>query len=461
MNYLNFESEAILNYLVKPIDSASIALFRILFGLVMGWHYIIFIAKNAVYIQFIFTKYFFSYIDFVKPLPGNGMYYIFYALILIAILFSLGCAYHIVAILFFGLNLYVFLIDKTEYLNHSYLIVLLNFLFIFIPANRLWSIDKFFFGAKWPDTVPNWTILLLRFQFFIVYFFGGIAKLNYDWLHAHPIKEWLSEISKTANLPFLEKSKWAPWLIAYGGIFIDLICPILICFKRTFFVGAFILCVFHCLNSRLFSIDVFPYLMMVSLALFPRPDWPKLTFYKIKNRLFKSYSTNIINNDLISINNNEKSFFTSDLLIVFIGFYVLIQLFLPLRRFLYPGNVSWTEYGHRYSWSMMLRQKYGNITMYEINPITKEIRPIDLYKYLTYRQAVRMSTRPDMIIQFAKDYARSRQLITGIRPIIKVEAMASLNGRPYQYLIDPNVDLAIQKNPILPVPWILPLKDKP
>ncbi len=35
--------------------------------------------------------------------------------------------------------------------------------------------------------------------------------------------------------------------------------------------------------------------------------------------------------------------------------------------------------------------------------------------------------------------------------------MASLNGREYQFLIDPNTDLAAQPRTLWPADWILPL----
>ena len=55
----------------------------------------------------------------------------------------------------------------------------------------MWSVDKIIMGKNWPSTIPFWTYFILRFQFCLVYIFGGIAKLNYDWLHGHPVKEWL------------------------------------------------------------------------------------------------------------------------------------------------------------------------------------------------------------------------------------------------------------------------------
>ena len=40
-----------------------------------------------------------------------------------------------------------------------------------------------------------------------------------------------------------------------------------------------------------------------------------------------------------------------------LGIYVAFQLLVPLRHWLYPGDVNWTDEGHRFSWRMKLRYK--------------------------------------------------------------------------------------------------------
>jgi hypothetical protein len=39
--------------------------------------------------------------------------------------------------------------------------------------------------------------------------------------------------------------------------------------------------------------------------------------------------------------------------------WLILQLGLPFRHFLIPGDANWTEEGHRFSWRMMLRSKVG------------------------------------------------------------------------------------------------------
>jgi hypothetical protein len=137
-----------------------------------------------------------------------------------------------------------------------------------------------------------------------------------------------------------------------------------------------------------------------------------------------------------------------------------LQILIPLRHWLYPGNVSWTEEGHRFAWHMKLRHKEGRLAIEVTDPRTGQTWPVDLSEDLTPRQIEEMSTRPDMILQYAH-YLRKRFQSRGIdNPIIKANAWVSLNSRPYQPLIDPNANMAeIYVDPFTPAAWILPLEE--
>jgi hypothetical protein len=140
--------------------------------------------------------------------------------------------------------------------------------------------------------------------------------------------------------------------------------------------------------------------------------------------------------------------------------YLALQLLIPLRHWLYPGNVSWTEEGHRFAWHMKLRDKAGRLAIEVTDPVTGQTWPVDLSQDLTPRQIREMSTRPDMILQYGH-YLREKWRQAGIAtPIITANAWVSLNGRPYQPLIDPEANLAeINVSPFTPAQWILPLHE--
>jgi hypothetical protein len=76
----------------------------------------------------------------------------------------------------------------------------------------------------------------------------------------------------------------------------------------------------------------------------------------------------------------------------------------------------------------------------------REVDPADM---LTPVQARMAATQPDMIRQIA-DFLLEKHPAAEIR----ADAWASLNGRPSERLIDPDVDLARAPNGLAPKPWI-------
>ena len=133
---------------------------------------------------------------------------------------------------------------------------------------------------------------------------------------------------------------------------------------------------------------------------------------------------------------------------------------MPLRHLLYPGNVSWTEEGHAYSWQMKLRAKRGEAEFIVRDPLTDRTWRVDPEYYLTSRQARKMSTRPDMILQFAHylaDHWKSAYNVESVE--VNVISKVSLNGRKAQSMVDPSVDLARIDRSLKRADWILPLTE--
>ena len=81
--------------------------------------------------------------------------------------------------------------------------------------------------------------------------------------------------------------------------------------------------------------------------------------------------------------------------------YLGLQCFLPLRHFLVPGNVHWTEEGHRFAWHMKLRTKEGLLWYRLTSPRSGATWTVDPRDELTSWQARKMIGRPDMILEYA------------------------------------------------------------
>lgn len=431
--------------LFAPVDIASLALFRILFGAAMVQEAVRYAMMGWISEYYIDPKFYFTYYGFqwVKPWAGNGMYVHFAVMGLAALGVMLGAWYRLCAIVLFITFTHVFLLEQAHYLNHFYLICLLAFLMIFIPAHRALSVDAWRRPSLRSNDAPAWCLWLLLAQISIVYFYAGIAKLNADWLHGEPMRTWLGERTHIPLIGQFFDKEWVILLFNHGGLAFDLFIVFLLLWKRTRIFGFVWAIAFHLLNFVLFNIGIFPWLMIAATLLYFRPDWPRLVFKWRRSGTVSKW--------------HEARWprAVTAALAVYLG----IQLLVPLRHFLHRGSVHWTEEGHRFSWHMKLRDKNGTARFYVTDPVRGNTWEVHPRLYLTARQTSKMSVRPDMILQFAhyiaRDQARRRRISHALE--VRARVMASLHGRPPQLLIDPKVNLAAQKRSLRSADWILPL----
>ncbi|MCB0588581.1 MAG: HTTM domain-containing protein, partial [Phaeodactylibacter sp.] len=120
---------------------------------------------------------------------------------------------------------------------------------------------------------------------------------------------------------------------------------------------------------------------------------------------------------------------------------VAVHLLIPLRHHLFPGDVAWTEEGHRYSWRMMLRSKQGYGAFIVRDKDTGKEMEEDPLDWLNEDQLRKLYTRPDMILQFAhhlRDVYREK----GKRVAVFADIRVRLNFREFSTYIDPEADLA-------------------
>src|SRR5207237_4545043 len=126
------------------------------------------------------------------------------------------------------------------------------------------------------DEVPAWTGWLLRFQIRVVYFFGGIAKLNADWFHGEPLR---SVLLSNRDFPLLGHLVFTNHVFVdvfnWGALLLDLLVVFLLLNRYTR-VPAYVAAItFHLMNARFFMIGIFPWLMIAGTAVFFPPDWPR------------------------------------------------------------------------------------------------------------------------------------------------------------------------------------------
>ena len=144
--------------------------------------------------------------------------------------------------------------------------------------------------------------------------------------------------------------------------------------------------------------------------------------------------------------------------------YLALQILLPLRIHFYVGNPSWTEVGHDFSWRMMLRYKDAHINFrFEPPEASTVLEVSDGKPPLSQLHFRKMTKSPELIVQWvhALDAALAELGMPDVE--IRVVAVASLNGRPYQLLIDPERDLTeVRLGLFERYDWIVPLRpDQP
>jgi vitamin K-dependent gamma-carboxylase len=442
--------------LFEPVDISFLVFFRILFGGIMLWEVYRYFTHGWItryYIEPVvnFTYYGFSW---VKPWPGRGMYIHFFVLGLAAACVMVGFLYRIATPIFFLAFTYIFLLDQTRYLNHLYLVCLISFLMCFFPAERAFSVDALLRRKIRSDVVPAWTLWLLRAQVGIPYFFGGIAKLNSDWIHGgEPMRIWLSPLTAMPAFGHIFKANWLVYSFVIGGLLIDLLVVPLLLWRRTRLFAFAAAVLFNLINAVIFEIGIFPWLMLGALLIFFPPD-----LLRRFARAFMSPGEEILEAEPLPASVRSPSLFASQKLVAgLLAAYLAVQILLPLRHHLYPGDVSWTEEGHNFSWHMKLRTKGGEAVFTVTHPPSGQTWTIKPEDYLESHQVTKMVTKPDLLVHFAHYLAEEKKREGYDNVEVRARVMVSLNGRQPQLLIDPNVDLAKEEVSLLPARWIVPL----
>lgn len=433
-----------------PVAISSIVVFRIVFGAIMLWEVTRYFKHDWIYRYWAEPDFNFSYAPFnFEPLAEQHMYLLWYTLGVLAIFILIGFLYRISTFLFFILFSYTFLLEQARYLNHFYLVVLLSFIMILIPAHRSFSVDSVLFKRIRSSVAPNWSLWLVRFTIAVPYFFGGIAKINPDWLRGYPLANWLLSDMDFPVIGQYFDQKWMILIMSYSGMLLDLLIVPVLLFKRTRLMGLIVISLFHLMNDQLFSIGIFPWFMMLASSVYFAPDWPNRILSAIPSF---QYIPKPINNNL-----RTPSFNVQKGILFGLSLYALTLVITPLRHLVIPGNVHWTEEGHRYSWHMKLRGKSGVTRFYADDLDTGERIQVNLDGFLEEWQANKMDGRPYMIWEFAQ-HLKDEFRLMGSNVGIYVDAWASLNGRAYQQLIAPNFDITLVPKPWFGnADWILPL----
>lgn len=444
-------------YLNKESNAATLAFFRLAFGLMMLFSIIRFASYGWIEKLYIKPLFHFTYYGFswVKPL-GEYTYLLFFICGLSAFFVAIGYKYRLAIVIFFLSFAYIELMDKTTYLNHYYFISVVSFILIFLPANATFSVDAWKNPKIAFQRIPSWTIDILKLVLIIVYFYAGVAKLNSDWLiEAMPLKIWLPANMDLPIIGSYLNKIWVQYAFSWFGAIYDLTIPFLLLFRRTRIYAFVVVVIFHVMTKILFPIGVFPYVMIISTLLFFEGGFHQKCLQGISRFLRINYT--VFHNGLSKKHVNNKA---NNLKLTVLAVFMASQLLFPFRYLLYPGELFWTEEGYRFSWRVMLMEKAGYAQFTVTDSITQKTTHIQNNDFLTQFQEKQMSFQPDFIVEYAQFLHDYYENLGYNDPIVKVESYVALNGRLSRKYIDPNINLAKENDSFKHKNWILPFDDE-
>jgi hypothetical protein len=490
---------------MEPVDSSALAVFRIGVGSLIAWEVWREFEGGLLRLDYIDPDFHFgwAFLEWVRPLSPGWTNAIFALLAASALCVALGLFYRAAVIVTLAGVSYWFLLEKARYLNHRYLALLFAFLLILVPAHTAFSLDARRKPWLRSRTVPAWPLWLLRVQVGVPYFFAGVAKLNYDWMvRAEPLSTWLADQTSFPLIGRFFTDEVFVRFLAYGSMFLDLTVPFFLLHRRTRVPAYALALAFHFMNSRLFDIGIFPWLMIVATTVFFDADWPRRmsatirrggclaraavlsgfalgfliggflppTFSGVRGvfggfgvaffafQLLPGRLTVGVAGDHAPESPWRRFGFSRPLAWLLVA-WVAVQVLVPVRHFLIPGDVAWTQEGTRFSWHLLLRSTTGSVVFLVTDPVTGQTGRAVPEEHLTRLQIGKMASSPDMILQFAHYLEEFYKDTGGYEDLeVRAEAFLSLNFRDPQRWIDNKVDLTKIRRPYIPpARWILPM----
>lgn len=414
----------------KQIDNSPLIVFRIFFGFLIAAESFGSILTGWVKNVFVEPELDFQHIGFqwLVPLDGNGMYFYYVIMGVFGLGVMLGYKYRWSMIAFTLMWTGVYIMQKSAYNNHYYMLVLVCLMMIFLPANRYASLDAKQNPEIKSHSMPIWISWVMILQVAVVYFYATLHKFYPDWLNGTFTRLLFEDKSHYPIIGSLFSKEWFYLFIAYMGIAFDgLVVPLLL-WRRTRNLALLASLVFHLFNSIVLQIGIFPYFALSFALFFYAPETIRRIFLKKKPQF-------------TAIGNSYQG---KKVLLYFMIPFFVIQMILPLRHHFIKGDVLWTDEGHRLSWRMMLRSRTGYVNFTVKDKVTGESTKYKLHDKVKAKQLRLVSSQSDGIWQMAQ-HIKQEYAEQGKDVAVYAKAMVSVNGHPYKQYTDDTVDLASVK----------------
>ncbi|WP_299554760.1 HTTM domain-containing protein [uncultured Tateyamaria sp.] len=436
------------SYLETPISIQSLVVIRITFGLILAWDWWRYVKYDRINRYYVDPDFNFPFFDFVQILPEPWIHILWGGVGLFGLLVALGAFYRVSIIALTGIFAYFFLLDRTQYLNHNYMVILFGVLMIFMPAHRAFLIDAWLWPKLRSAVIPRWPVTALKLQLEIILIYAGIVKITDDWLRGEPLRTWLTGREDEVFFGALFQYDISFILASWGVIVLHVVGAPLLLWHRTRLAVFAIYAFFHWSNAQLFNIGIFPWITLALSTIFFAPDWPQHLLRAGLGR-FETLPE--------QAKLPKATFRLAPLGLAVLAVWFAVQIAVPQRQAFFNNLVGWSGDGHRFSWRMRIYDRDSKGVFRIVSPVWEETWEVDPYQVMSFRQARNVLGRPDIIYDFAhmlKD-AWAEQGYPDVA--VHADVRKSLNGCAMQQFTDPEQDLtSIKWEWVRPNPWILP-----
>ena len=319
--------QSLTSYLLQPIHAPGLAAFRFVFAAAMAYDAFAMHARSEMD-DFFCTPhrltFGYRWAPFIAPLSCDAMLRLPHVIGAAAILFCTGLLPVVGLLAFAVAYTFLFLAEATRYVNHFYLYSMLGWLLL---GAALSSPSRLGFGCR------RYQLYALRLQISFVYFFGGLVKLQREFLvELEPLRSYVraaaAHFGADEAPPVVARARRAEppprrrrrvrlrcWRRSRCG--------------RLAALAAFgVALAFHGLNHFVLfrTIGSFPLVSLATCALFLDAAPAAAAARPSRASLLPLYLT---------------------------AAHLAVQALVPLRHHWHSADVSWTRLGNEFGWRMM------------------------------------------------------------------------------------------------------------
>jgi hypothetical protein len=265
-----------------------------------------------------------------------------------------------------------------------------------------------------------------------VYVFAGIAKCYPAWIHGRTMEAMSPDYVLARWLAPLFGRHGVYVAMSWAGLAFDLAIAPLVLWPKTRRIAFAVLVAFHVHNAITLPLGAVPWTMIGVSTILLAPDWPR--------RLFKK----------LPPSPPDLPFERARLARSLIAAWVIVQLAIPLRRWVTPGDPLFHEVGYDFTWALRSRVKDGFAVLMVLDLTTGKITTERPFPQLNDFAAARAMHDPYLVWLSAKDAARGRKVA------VMAVAGVKLNGGKETLMIERDVVLLKVDFPLFRVPpWVV------